>query len=108
MFAGLIASGQESLTLIAQKSIPLLLIATLSLILTASHSHAGLGWTLTQFKQEYGNPVLNQEQIAGRTGYVFTGEDYIIAAFFVNGRVSRILYICTAIPYLTGEGRGLF
>jgi hypothetical protein len=69
-------------------------MAALSLILTASHSHAGLGWTLAQFKQQYGKPVLNQEQIAGRIGYVFTGEDYIIAAFFLNRQVSRIMYIC--------------
>ena len=69
-------------------------MAALSLILTASHSHAGLGWTLAQFEQQYGKPVLDQEQIAGRKGYVFTGEDYIIAAFFRNTQVSRILYIC--------------
>ena len=36
---------QESLTLVARKTIRLLM-AALSLILTASHSHAGLGWTL--------------------------------------------------------------
>jgi hypothetical protein len=71
-----------------------LLIATLGLILTASHSHAGLGWSLAKFKQQYGKPVLNQEQIAGRIGYVFTAEDYIIAAFFLNRQVSRITYIC--------------
>ena len=65
----------------ARKTI-LLLMAALSLILTASHSHAGLGWTLAQFEQQYGKPVLNEEQIAGRIGYVFTGEDYIIATFF--------------------------
>ena len=69
-------------------------MSALSLILTASHSHAGLGWTLAQFEQQYGKPVLNQEQIAGRIGYVFTGEDYVIAAFFLNGQVSRIIYIC--------------
>src|SRR6202022_1021769 len=73
-FAGFIASAQESLTLVARKTIPLLMVA-LSLILTASLSHAGLGWTLAQFKQQYGEPVLNQEQIVGRIGYVFTGED---------------------------------
>jgi len=84
---------QENLTLAARKTIRILMTA-LSLILTASHSHAGLGWTLAQFKQQYGNPVLDQEQIAGRTGYVFTGEDCIIAAFFRNTQVSRILYIC--------------
>ena len=92
-FAGFIASSQESLTLVARKSI-LLLIATLSLILTASHSHAGLGWTLAQFEQQYGKPVINQEQIGGRIGYAFTGKDYIIAAFFLNTQVSRIMYIC--------------
>ena len=40
-FAGFIASAQESLTLVARKTIPLLMVA-LSLILTASHSHAGV------------------------------------------------------------------
>src|SRR5260370_27628986 len=84
---------QESLTLVARKTIRLLMVA-LSLILTASHSHAGLGWTLAQFKPQYGKPVLDQEQIAGRIGYVFTGEDYIIAAFFRNTQVSRILLLC--------------
>jgi hypothetical protein len=84
---------QESLTLVYRRTIRFLL-AALSLILTASHSQAGLGWTLAQFKQQYGKPVLDQEQIAGRIGYVFTGEGYIIAAFLRNTQVSRILYIC--------------
>jgi hypothetical protein len=84
---------QASLTLVARKSIQLF-IAALILILTTSHSHAGLGWTLEQFEQQYGKPVSDQEQIAGRKGYIFTGEDYIIAAFFRNAQVSRILYIC--------------
>jgi hypothetical protein len=92
-FAGFIASAQGSLTLVARKAI-LLLMAALSLILTASHSRAGLGWTLAQFKQQYGEPVLDREQIAGRIGYVFTGKDYITAAFFLNRQVSRIMYIC--------------
>ena len=92
-FAGFIDSAQESLTLVARKTIPFL-IAALSLILTASHSHAGLGWTLAQFEQQYGKPVINQEQIGGRIGYAFRGKDYIIAAFFLNRQVSRIMYIC--------------
>jgi hypothetical protein len=106
-FAGFIASAQESLTLVARKTIPLLM-AALSLILTASHSHAGLGWTLAQFKQQYGEPVLNQEQIAGRIGYVFKGEDYIIAAFFLNRQASRILYICrSGSVFSWGRARAL-
>jgi hypothetical protein len=92
-FAGFIGSAQESLTLVARKTIPLL-IAALSLILTASQARAGLGWTLAQFEQQYGKPVINQEQIGGRIGYAFRGKDYIIAAFFLNTRVSRIMYIC--------------
>jgi hypothetical protein len=88
-----VISVQGSLRLAARKTIRLLM-ATLSLILTASHSQAGLGWTLAQFEQQYGKPVLNQEQIAGRTGYVFSADDYIIAAFLRNTQVSRILYIC--------------
>jgi hypothetical protein len=106
-FAGFIASAQESLTLVARKTIPLLM-AALSLILTASHSHAGLGWTLAQFKQQYGEPVLNQEQIAGRIGYVFKGKDYIIAAFFLNRQASRILYICrSGSVFSWGRARAL-
>jgi hypothetical protein len=92
-FAGFIDSAQESLTLVARKTIPFL-IAALSLILTASLSHAGLGWTLAQFEQQYGKPVINQEQIGGRIGYAFRGKDYIIAAFLLNRQVSRIMYIC--------------
>ena len=93
---------QGSLTLVARKTIQLLM-AALILILTASHSHAGLGWTLAQFEQQYGKPVLDQEQIAGRKGYIFTGEDYIIAAFFRNTQVSRILYICRGGSVLDWE-----
>jgi hypothetical protein len=85
--------GQGSLTLAARKTIRLLM-AALSLILTASHSQAGLGWTLAQFEEQYGKPVLDQQQIAGRTGYVFSADNYIIAAFLRNSQVSRILYIC--------------
>jgi hypothetical protein len=93
---------QENLTLAARKNIRLLM-AALSLILTASHSWAGLGWTLAQFEQQYGRPVIDQEQIAGRTGYVFNAEDYIIAAFLRNTQVSRILYICRGGSVLNWE-----
>jgi hypothetical protein len=83
-------------------------MAALSLILTASHCDAGLGWTLAQCKQQYGEPILNQEQIAGRIGYVFKGEDYIIAAFFINGQVSRIMYICpSGSVFSWGRARAL-
>lgn len=90
-----------SLTPVACKAIRILMLA-LTLILTASNSQAGLGWTLAQFKQQYGKPLLD-EQIAGRMGYVFTEEDYIIAAFFRNAQVSRILYICRGGSVLDGE-----
>src|SRR6202453_1676705 len=68
-------------------------VAVLSLILAVNHAQDGLGWTLAQFEQQYGKPVLDQEQFAGRIGYVFNGEDYLVAAFFRNTQVSRILYI---------------
>ena len=80
----------ENVTLVAMR----FLLAALSLILTASHSHAGLRWSFAQFEQQYGKPVLDQEQIAGRVGYVFKGDDYVIVAFFRNTEVLRILYIC--------------
>jgi hypothetical protein len=88
---GTVLIVQKRRTLAARKIIRFL-IAAFSLILTASHSQARLGWTLAQFEQQYGQPVA-QEQIAGRIGYVFTGEDYLIAAFFHDTLVSRILYI---------------
>jgi hypothetical protein len=84
--------GQENRTSVARKTL-LLLMVFLSLILNANHAEAGLGWTLAQFEQQYGKPVLDQEQFAGRIGYVFIGEDYLVAAFFRNTQVSRILYI---------------
>ena len=93
---------QGSLKLLFRKTIRLL-IAALIPVLTASHSDAGLGWTLEQFEQQYGKPVSDQEQIAGRKGYIFTGEDYIIAAFFRNTQVSRILYICRGSSVLDWE-----
>jgi hypothetical protein len=93
--------------MVARKTIPLL-IAALSLFLTTSHSHAGLGWTLAQFEQQYGKPVINQEQIGGRIGYAFRGKDYIIAAFFLNRQVSRIMYICrTGSVFDWGRARAL-
>jgi hypothetical protein len=94
---------QGNLKLLFRKKTIRLLIAALILVLTASHSHAGLGWTLEQFEQQYGKPVSDQEQIAGRKGYIFTGEDYIIAAFFRNTQVSRILYICRGSSVLNWE-----
>jgi hypothetical protein len=93
---------QKSLTQVSRKTIRWLMGA-FCLILTTSHSQAGLGWTLAEFEQQYGKPVLDQEQIAGRTGYVFTGEGYIIAAFLRDAQVSRILYICRAGSVLDRE-----
>ena len=93
---------QKSLTQVSRKTIGLLMGA-FCLILTTSHSQAGLGWTLAEFEQQYGKPVLDQEQIAGRTGYVFTNEGYIIAAFLRDTQVSRILYICRAGSVLDRE-----
>jgi hypothetical protein len=89
---GFASTIRESWKLLARKTIRFL-IAALSLFLTASYSQARLGWTLEEFKKQYGPPVLAQEQIAGRIGYVFTGGDYLIAAFFHDTQVSRILYI---------------
>jgi hypothetical protein len=80
-----------------------LLMGAFCLIVTTSHTQAGLGWTLAEFEQQYGKPVLDQEQIAGRKGYVFTGEGYIIAAFLHDTQVSRILYICRAGSVLDQE-----
>ena len=92
-FVAVVGRTQESSTLVARKTV-VFLVAAFSLFFTASHSHAGLGWTLEQFEQQYGKPVINQEQIAGRMGYVFAGQDYIVAAFFLNRRAPRIMYIC--------------
>jgi hypothetical protein len=106
-FAGFMPAPKKALALVARRTI-VSLMATFSLILTASHSHAGLGWTLAQLKQEYGKHVLSQERIAGRIGHVFTGEDYVIAAFFLNKQVSRIMYICrSGSVFSWGRARAL-
>src|SRR5258705_3248038 len=102
-FTGFIASSQESLTLVARKTIPLLFVA-LSLILTASHSHAGLGWTLAQFEQQYGKPVINQEQIAGRIGYVLRGKTTSLLLSFLTGRSRALCTSAAAVPCLAGQG----
>ncbi|MEA3146499.1 MAG: hypothetical protein QOI53_2028 [Verrucomicrobiota bacterium] len=57
--------SQESLIPVPRKTI-LSLLTALSLIFTVSHSSAGLGLTLAQFRQQYGNPSLDQEEIGGR------------------------------------------
>jgi hypothetical protein len=82
---------QQNRTPMARKTIRFVLVA-FGLILSAGHSYAQLGWTREQVEQRYGQSVA-QEQIAGRIGYVFTGEDCLIAAFFHDTQVSRILYI---------------
>jgi hypothetical protein len=92
---------QQRRTLWAQRTICLVL-AAFGLILTAVDSQAHLGWTLEQLEQRYGQPVA-QEQIAGRIGYVFPGEDCLIAAFFRDTQVSRILYIHRGVSVFDWE-----
>jgi hypothetical protein len=54
-FAGFIVSAQESLTLVARKTIPLLMVA-LSLILTASHSMPVLAGLSRNLSSSMANP----------------------------------------------------
>ena len=58
---------QGSRALVGRKTIRFLMGA-FCLLVSASNSHADLGWTLDQFKQKYGDPVLDQQLVAGRIG----------------------------------------
>lgn len=75
------------------QKLALILTVVVGLITTAIESQAGLGWTMTKCKQEYGRPIIGPKtDLAGRKKYQFEIKGYAITAFFLEGKVSRISY----------------
>jgi hypothetical protein len=74
----------------------LLIIAmAFALMTSAVASHAALGWTLDESIQNYGQPVtgpLPDEIGIGRTFYLFKTKGCSIGAFYLNGKISRVVY----------------
>ena len=62
---------------------------------TVIASQAGLGWTLEESIQRYGQPVtgpLPDEAGIGRIYYLFKAKGCFIGAYYLNGKLSRIVY----------------
>jgi hypothetical protein len=69
--------------------------ATAVLIATSIESKAALGWTLNESVQHYGGPVkgpLPDKDGIGRSFYLFKVKRCSIGAFYINGKISRVVY----------------
>jgi hypothetical protein len=75
------------------KKLALILAVAIGLTLTAHNSQAGLGWSLHETVQRYGDPTAGPaaDQF-GRTFSNFQADGYAITAFFTDGKLSRITY----------------
>jgi hypothetical protein len=74
------------------KRIFLSLLAVASLGTT--NAQAGLGWTLDECKQHYGEALpLEVKPYAGRVKYAFHAKGFDILVFILNGKVSRVGYL---------------
>jgi hypothetical protein len=70
-------------------------MAAVSLTMSAHSSQAGLGWTLEQSVQVYGQPIDGPRGDGiGKTTYDFEGQGGFgtISAGFINGRIGEIDY----------------
>jgi hypothetical protein len=75
------------------KKLALILAAAVGLMMTAQNSQAGLGWSLDESIQHYGDPTAGPaDDDFGRTTYTFQAHGYAITAFFTDTKVSRIMY----------------
>jgi hypothetical protein len=66
-----------------------------SMMTTVIVSQAGLGWTLQESIQRYGQPVggpLPDEAGIGRIYYLFKAKGCSIGAFYLKGKLSRVVY----------------
>jgi hypothetical protein len=73
----------------------LIFAAAAGLIATAIASEAALGWTFNESVQHYGGPVrgpLPDGDGIGRIFYLFRVKSCSIGAFYVNGKISRVVY----------------
>ena len=73
----------------------LLIFAVVVGLTTVIASQAGLGWTLEESIKRYGQPVtgpLPDEAGIGRIYYLFKAKGCFIGAYYLNGKLSRIVY----------------
>jgi hypothetical protein len=73
----------------------LIFVLVVGLMTTVIASQAGLGWTLEESIQRYGQPVtgpLPDEAGIGRIYYLFKAKGCFIGAYYLNGKLSRIVY----------------
>jgi hypothetical protein len=72
----------------------ILLLLTVIASLTIANAQAGLGWTLDECKQHYGEALpFDVKPYAGRVEYAFHAKGFDILVFILNGKVSRVAYL---------------
>jgi len=75
------------------RKVMLLLTATASLTMAAITSQAAIGWNLKKCEQAFGKPIIGSKAaLPGRKQYEFETKDFYINAFFLAGKVSRIVF----------------
>jgi hypothetical protein len=71
----------------------LLLTVTASLSMVAISSQAAIGWNLKKCEQAFGRPNTGPRMaLNGRKSYEFETRDFYINTFFLDGKVSRIVF----------------
>jgi hypothetical protein len=68
-----------------------LVMALAAGVFAATSARAGLGWTLDECRQHYGG-VQNTSQDGARPHYGFTAKGFAIFVWFLDGKVSHIVY----------------
>jgi hypothetical protein len=75
----------------------LMIFAAATLIITATNSQAGLGWSFDECVQHYGETTEpNSRMDSGRIMCEFSAQGYVIYAYFMTNTVSRIAYRSTS------------
>jgi hypothetical protein len=77
----------------------------MAVLMTACNSQAGLGWTLDECIQHYGDALGSPESDAYGTAYGFSAKGYVISVWINGGKVSRLGYSKSNLS--TGEVRVL-
>ena len=66
----------------------------MSILVITTTAQAGLGWSLAECVQHFGNPIPTElSPYAGRTKYEFLTKDWQILVYILNSKVSRIGYM---------------
>jgi hypothetical protein len=94
-----------SVVMVIMKHFALILAAAVGLITSACNSQAGIGWTLDESIQHYGQPLMGPNDVGmGCTSYGFKTKGYMIVALYRNEKVVCITYM---EPSNSGGARNL-